>query len=88
VNKPTHADATSVGEHEGVGGEAALINLVRVYPVAEVEVLEVGRTLVVAASVAFVVEPVDEAAGVALVQPVAGLDEEADPEGQEVAAED
>jgi hypothetical protein len=81
VSKPTHTDAVGVGEREGIGGEAALVNLVRVYPVADVEVLEVGRTLVVAAGVALVVKLVDEATGVALVQPVAGFDEEVDLEG-------
>jgi hypothetical protein len=70
-----------------VGGKAALVNLVRVYPVADVEVLEVGRTLVVAAGVALVDEPVDEAMEVALVQSVAGFGDEVDLEGQEVAAE-
>jgi hypothetical protein len=86
VSKLAHADAAGVREHEGIGGKAALVNLVRIYPIADVKVLEVGRTLVVAAGVALVVEPIDEAAGVVLVQPIAGLDEEADPEGQEVAA--
>jgi hypothetical protein len=70
-----------------VGGKAALVNLVRVYPVADVEVLEVGRTLVVAAGVALIDERVDEATEVALVQSEAGFGEEVDLEGQEVAAE-
>jgi hypothetical protein len=70
-----------------VRGKAALVNLVRVYPVADAEVLEVGRTLVVAAGVALVDELVDEATEVALVQSVAGFGEEVDLEGQEVAAE-
>jgi hypothetical protein len=70
-----------------VEGKAALVNLVRVYPVADVEVLEVGRTLVVAASVALVNEPVDEATEVTLVQSIAGFGEEVDLEGQEIAVE-
>jgi hypothetical protein len=66
-----------------VRGKAALVNLVRVYPVADAEVIEVGRTLVVATGVALV----DEATEVAVVQSVAGFGEEVDLEGQEVAAE-
>jgi hypothetical protein len=45
VSKSARADATGVGEREGVGGEVALVNLVRVYPVTDAEVLEVGEPL-------------------------------------------